>query len=233
MGFGLLFSGYFITELMSFHSFGYLTRLVGFIIMAIAAKKLAAYERTFSFVGIAACVMTAISLLGTASGISGILYNNFIIDAPLFSSTAQMIYNHTENVLDLIFNLLLLWAIRKISLATDIEKNAYAAARNSVFLIIYYAMYYIAFLPFEFAADYVRYFSAPVMLLYIVCLILNSILIYSSYAKICDEGDVDMPRKPSRFEFINKIREESDRRESRAIESTKEYIEKKKEKKRR
>lgn len=228
MGFGLLFLGYFIAELMSFHSFGYIARLVGYILILIATKKLSSYERAFRYAYLASFLMIANALFATAIGIGGILYNNFIIDAPIFSGVQEVAYNHIDNLFELIFHIILLIAIRKISISAEVDKNAYAAARNAVFYGIYFIMFYISYLPFEFTADYVRYFSFPVILLYVVCLVLNVILIYSCYAKICDEADLDMPRKPSRFDFINKIREESDRRENRAIESTKEYIEKRK-----
>ena len=43
---------------------------------------------------------------------------------------------------------------------------------------------------------------------------------------ICPEGEEDMHRKPSRFEFINKMRQKQDEREQAAIDSTKAYLEK-------
>ena len=56
--------------------------------------------------------------------------------------------------------------------------------------------------------------------------VLNSFLIFKCYAMICPEGEEDMHRKPSRFEFVNKLREKQDEREQRAIESTKQFFEK-------
>ena len=47
---------------------------------------------------------------------------------------------------------------------------------------------------------------------------------------ICPEGEEEMKRKPSRFEFVNKMRQAQDEREQAAIESTKAYLEKKIEK---
>ena len=44
---------------------------------------------------------------------------------------------------------------------------------------------------------------------------------------ICPEGEEDMPRKPSRFAFINKLREKQDEKDEKAIQRTKEYVEKK------
>ena len=68
------------------------------------------------------------------------------------------------------------------------------------------------------AKEYAVYFSAPVLILYFVCIILNLVLIFSCYSRICDENDVDMARKPSRFAFVNKLRGESEQRQREAAE---------------
>ena len=68
------------------------------------------------------------------------------------------------------------------------------------------------------------------MILQVIYAVFNAFLILKCYAMICPEGEEDMHRKPSRFEFVNKMREKQDEREQRAIESTKEYFEKKLEK---
>ena len=57
-------------------------------------------------------------------------------------------------------------------------------------------------------------------------------LIFKCYAFICPSDDVEMKRKPSRFEFINKIRAKTDANEERAIEDTKKYFEQRAQKKR-
>ena len=128
-----------------------------------------------------------------------------------------------DMVNELIFHGALAWGIRAIAKETEEEKIAYAAVRNFVFLCVYYVLYGTALLPFDFVGEYIKVFSMPTMLLYLVCLVLNLILIFKCYMRICDEADVDMARKPSRFEFINKIREESDRREAKAMERSREY----------
>jgi len=229
MGFGLLFLGYFIAEMMSFHSFGFVARLCGYVIISVASKKLLRYERTFELTFVAALIMSFSSLFSTVAGIGNILYENFLISSPIVSGEMIAIHNHVDSILSLAFHFALLYAIRKISLVTEVEATAYAASRNFVFLVVYYVLYYVSYLPLDFAADYVKYFSLPVILLYIVCIILNLVLIFKCYANICDETDLDMPRKPSRFAFINKIREESDRRADKAIKSTQEYENKKRE----
>ena len=50
------------------------------------------------------------------------------------------------------------------------------------------------------------------LILSLATAILNSIMLFSCYGKICDENDVDMPQKPSRFAFVNRMRAERDER---------------------
>jgi hypothetical protein len=45
---------------------------------------------------------------------------------------------------------------------------------------------------------------------------MNLYLIFRCYAEICDQSDVDMERKPSRFAFVNNYRDEMDRRRAAA-----------------
>ena len=75
------------------------------------------------------------------------------------------------------------------------------------------------------------FFMTLLMIFQIIYAVFNMLLIFKCYAMICPEGEEDMKRKPSRFEFINKMREKQDEREQRAIDSTKAYLEKKKQEK--
>ena len=78
--------------------------------------------------------------------------------------------------------------------------------------------------------EYTKYFSGPVLILYFVWIIFNLVLIYSCYARICDESDVDMEQKPSRFAFVNKMRAESEERSRAAAERQAKYKEEKRKK---
>ena len=74
------------------------------------------------------------------------------------------------------------------------------------------------------------FFMTLLMIMQVIYAFFNVLLIFKCYAMICPEGEEDMQRKPSRFEFVNKMRKKQDEREQKAIESTKEYFEKKLEK---
>ena len=218
---------------MSVHQFGFIFRLIGIFIMLFGIKKLIQYNKAFYFAYRACTLMLLTSLALTVSGVYDILYELLIVNTRFLADDTKDLISGIDMVNELLFHGGLAWGIRAIAKETEEEKIAFAAVRNFVFLCVYYLLYGIALLPFDFIEDYVRYFSMPVVLLYFACIILNLILIFRCYMRICDEADVDMARKPSRFAFINKLREESDRREQRAIERTREYNERKKKKDRR
>ena len=94
-------------------------------------------------------------------------------------------------------------------------------------MCLYIILYVVTCLPFA----YTNYFGIPTLLAQFTYIILNLILIFMCYTRICDESDVEMNRKPSRFAFINKMRAELDKREEKALESQEQYIEEKRQKK--
>ena len=213
---------------MSVNSYGFIFRLIGFLLMLFAIRKLNQYNRAFYGAYAFCAIMVLSSLLLTVSGVFDVLYELLIVDRGFLTDDTKDLISGIDMVNELLFHGGLAWGVRAIAKETEEEKIAFAAVRNFVFLCVYYLLYGIALLPFDFIEDYVRYFSMPVVLLYFACIILNLILIFRCYMRICDEADVDMARKPSRFAFINKLREDSDRREQRAIERTREYNERKK-----
>ena len=217
MGFGWLFIGYFAATLMTMNPIGFLIRPVGYALMLFALHKLKDYHRDFWYSLYGSVAMLVLSLVLAVNGLLSLLSTNVV-----------QILGYVEMLGAFIFHAALLFAIRSIAKETEAEKISFAAARNFVFFVVYNLLYAIAFLPFAFAEEYAKLMSVPVILLYFACLLLNLILIFSCYAKICDVSDVDMTPKPSRFAFVNRMREESEaRRNQRAAM----YAERQKEKK--
>ena len=232
MGFGWLFIGYFITTLMSINVAGAFIRILGYGVIFFAAGKLNKYNRTFTYLQLATVLMLGVSVLIAAADISGFLYDEMLISANVFPQAFKNVMGIVETCASVIFNGAMLYAIRAIAIETGVDKIAVGAVRNFIFICLYLILNLIAYLPFAFAKEYASVFGLPVWLFYFTWIILNLILIYSCYAKICDENDVDMSRKPSRFDFVNKFRSEMDDKEQRAMERTKEYKLQKQEKKR-
>ena len=228
MGFGLLFVGYFMATFMSMSPLGgYLIRLVGYAIILLSALKLKRYNKDFQYLFIGASLMTLISVVIALS----IIFDD-ITTVSLFSENIKNIIGHGERIGYVLFTLSMCAPIRSIAKETEVEKIAVASVRNFIFTVMYFVLYLIAYIPLPFVNDYKKYFGTPVFVLYIVIIFMNLFMLFSCYAKICDESDVEMAQKPSRFAFVNRFREENERRraeaDARAAQKEKEKRERRK-----
>jgi hypothetical protein len=223
MGFGLLFIGYFIATLMSVHIYGAYVSLVGYGIVFIASVKLSKYNSSFRFLEAGAILMIVTYGLISASGIASFLYDEMLVSTKLLGDSFDSIMGKVEMAVSFLFVAAMLWAIRAIAKETNVEKIVYNSARNFVFLVVYYVLFLISYLPFDFTTEYIAAFGGFVTALNFVIIVLNLVLIFSCYARICDENDVDMAQKPSRFAFVNKYRAESERRREKAMKEREEY----------
>lgn len=233
MGFGLLFIGYFVATLMSINIAGAFIRLAGYGIVIFAAGKLKRYHGAFAYFQIASVGMLAVALLFAVSKIFDFMYAEMLIGTEVFPESFDKALAIIELCASLIFNGFMLYAIRALAIETEVSKIAVNAVRNAIFVALYFVLNIIAYLPFPFTESYASLFGLPSLLLYFVWIILNLVLIYSCYAKICDEDDVGMERKPSRFGFVNKMRAEFDAREKKAMEESAQYRREKTERKKR
>lgn len=218
MGFGLLFIGYFMASLMSLNYFGAAFELIGYIIILISALKLKHYNKDFRYLCFGACMMIAISSVLALADLSSWLYKEMFIASPFISDKFELVFSYISMGAVFVFSGTMLYPIRSIAKETGVEKISIGASRNFIFIVVYYILTLIAYLPFPFTADYIKYFGVPVLLFNFICIALNHIVIFSCYAKICDANDTEMLRKPSRFAFVNRFREESERRRAEAAE---------------
>ena len=241
MGFGILFLGYFATTMMSIPlsrmlpiDFGGVIKLVGYILIIIAAKKLSEYNLGFKTLIASSSLMAIISAVESIVDISVFLSDNQIAVLP-FSGVINYISNnkildYVSFVAVIIFVATLCVAIKQIAEDTGVRKIVVAATRNFVFYCILFVVQALSFMPFEWVTVYKPVFVAALLIIELLCWILNLFMLFSCYAKICDSGDVEMKQKPSRFDFVNKKREEQEAERQKILD---EYAEKtnKKEKK--
>ena len=232
MGFGLLFIGYFMTYLMSVSYAGYLIRFMGYALMIFAFAKLYRYNRSFKFPMYATILLLGVTGVGCYVEIGEFLYKFLIIDHFEVTESFKFALGAVDDLLVFLFQGCMLFAIRVIARETEAKNLPYLAVRNFAFICVYQLLLAISWLPFSFTEDYKKYFGMPIYLLYFAWIILNLVLIFKCYANICDENDIDMPLKKSRFAFVNKIREETARREQKAADDSVEYARQKLEKRR-
>ncbi len=219
MGFGLLFIGYFVATLMTMNAAGAFIRMLGCSIILIASTKLSKYNRSFMYLTLSSAAMIIISAFVAAADVTSFLYEQLLINTNPLSGAYANICSYINFAVSFVFNTALLYAIKCIATETQVHKNAVSAIRNWVFICIYYILAILSLLPFEFA----KYLNLPAIIIYLIWIVLNLILIYSCYARICDESDIEMAQKPSRFAFVNKMRAESERRQAEAAAKRMEY----------
>lgn len=229
MGFGLLLIGYVTVYLMTMNPLGALIRVAGYGLITYASLKLKKYHRAFSYLTVMSAVMLlpALALL-CADGVQ-YLYDLMILDRLWINETHTMIIGYVDQGLSFLFQTAMLFGIRCIAKETEVRKISNNAIRNFIFVCFYYFVYAISFLPFQGIRDTQLELGVIAWVSYLACLLLNLLLLFSCYAKICDENDEDMARAPSKFSWLNRLWAEFDRREEKAMRESAEYrLEKKK-----
>ncbi len=229
MGFGLLLLGYTITYILTVGLGNYLFAgmLIGGFIMFSALSELRKYCPAFLYALIADVLLVICSFYETAAFFDGA----FLLGLSIDSEYLHSIFDWIEFALNLLFNITLLYGIADLSKRVEYSEIGQKAYRNMVFVVMYNVLQVLMFIPGTVFQNDKAFFMTLLMIFQLIYAAFNFILIFKCYAKICPEGEEDMQRKPSRFAFVNKMREKQDEREQRAIESTKAYIENKNKKK--
>lgn len=219
MGFGTLFSFYIVSFILSFNSYGSLFRLVGYLGMLMGLWELQQYQKTFLYAVYTVPAMVAVAVYQSCM----LLESSFGISVPFVSETLTSVFGYADYAVQLIFHAALFYAVWCIAREIGLPKIMQGVARNAVVMALYYLMYLIALLPMEWVAVYRQYVGGIMILYPLLWAFLNVWLIYTCYKNICKEGDEEVPLRVSRFAFVNKIRQEMERKEQKGIEETIEH----------
>lgn len=196
MGFGLLLLGYFVANLMAFNRLGGLFRLVGYIIILIASKKLSQYNRSFIFLMICSGVMIAFSTLLAFRDVTAFLYEYALIPTQIFPSVTSDIFNAIRTFFDLVYTAVLCFSIKSIAKDTGSVKIAVAAVRNFVFFCIYFVLQitvWVAYISNNAALmSFVSSTALPLwmVLVNVICVVLMCWMLFSCCSGICDSEEV-------------------------------------------
>ncbi len=205
MGFGLLFIGYLLFFSFPFkETLNLPPDLFGFIITYIGIRSLAEYgcgwenlKRYYSVIFPASILNLTLQLVN----IFGML------------TEIREIWDYAYEALIIVYNLLLLIAIYKIAVETEVKSIQAKAKRNIILMVVYYATMLIISLPLPFIQDVYKHlevnfsFTLVLFIFNYLWRFLNLALIFSCYMWICQEGDEDMPEKERTF-FTKKHKEE-------------------------
>ena len=211
MGFGLLFFGYFAAFLMSLNSYGAVFALIGYYLMFTALQKLSEYKHSLIY-----CYppLSALTLCSVADTVN-LIFKLLDMTEPFGGTVISYIISLVSLASGLILHIFLLGAISGLGKDTDLPEIVGLTRTNLSSVSVYFILNIVVFV-LNLLNRPISWLMVLGMLLRIVYPLLVLSLIYKCFSKICAPEDVDMPVKPSRFEFINKIRE---RQEQKAEET--------------
>lgn len=214
--------GYAFAYLMSLNSFGFLFRLVGTAVMLAGTSRLMKFEKNFFYAHVSGILL---ALASVAETLSRLLLDYTSIEAVWLSEDLVTLLFTAFMIVCIPFHLLMYRAVRKISADVGIKGITSRSVKYEIFFCTELLLATVTYVAFLMKAKIVNYFyMAAVILLYVV-VILNITLFYSCYKDICEEGDEEAPRKPSKLPFMNKLFEASEEREKEIYEKTKAYAE--------
>ncbi len=221
MGFGYLFAGYlfFFNFLPFYHIY---TDIFGILLMMLGLSTLKQYANGFKNAFFAAFPLTVIALTSFVGRLGGLL--------SLFSFPNELtiVLATLTHITKGIFLWFTLSGIAEISTETSIPVLKLKALRNRIFTLVFYVCgTMLETNLFTHISVFLRYFTLFYMLFGLIYTFLNTKIFFESYIWICLEGEESMERKESRFGFINKLNEVSDRIEQKTLQrKEKERLEK-------
>ena len=190
MGFGWLFVGYFFAYVSSFSaelSFG---MLVGFPLMIVAFYKLASYQTAFRACFYYSFASLPFALYFGVFGISKLFQlsvGGIFLESGVFLAVIQwLLFAFSVGM-----HLLLLYAVAQLTGELALFSMRVAAWRNLILMMLYYFVDAVARLPF--VQPIAQYFVLPVILLRVVTILMNLLLIFDCYRKICSEEEKNKP----------------------------------------
>ena len=226
MGFGWLLCGYFATFMMRWHTYGYVAVLIGGLIMWTAATKLKDYCPSFALTEI--CSVVLMVLAG---------YDVFLLMAdtfawyPLVNVTVSTVVDVAQTVADLALQFCMLYSIWQLSKEVGVAK-IYGKVSYFMALFALCGVTQILLWVFPTAAKWQDGLVINLLLLLsLVGYLLCSWLLFKCYQYICPEGEeYGKERKPSRFAFINRMREKSWARDEAMFRQAQDFMRKGEEK---
>lgn len=230
MGFGILFLGYSIVTIFSLlGTYSFIGLLIGYFMMFMALSELRKYCPTFLYAIVASVMMIFCSFFECFEGIDTLFGLGMLSGAEIICG----IFEKAEFVLGIIFNLTLLYGIADLARRVDLPEIRTKAFRNMIFVGIYAGYQLFLLLPLKIIQRDQSFLMTLLMIFVLVYSLFNLALIFKCYAFICPQGEEEMKRKPSRFEFVNKLRARNDAKEQEMIDYYNKKIEDKKNSKKR
>lgn len=225
MGFGLLFFGYFAAFLMSLNSYGSIFALIGYYVIFTSLQKLSEYKHSITY-----CVPPLIALFFcSAADTVNLIFKSLDMSQPFGGTVISYVISLLSLTSGLIFHIFLLTAIAELGKDTELPEISGLTKTNTAAVSAYFLLNVIIFILNLFKLNF-PWLVVLTLLLRIIYPLFVLALIYKCFSKICAPDDIDMPTKPSRFKFINDIRERQERKAEETRAAREEILKNKKKK---
>ena len=225
MGFGLLLIGYMFAFVASAGMGNYLFAgmLIGGFLMYLGLCELKKYSPAFIFALVGSILIILCSFFATAVWLNSFLDLGWSISSDIWATA----FDWAKLIVNFAFNIAMLYGIADLSRRVEFPETREKAIRNIIFVGLFNAYQILLFFPIGFIQSDPSFFLTILLILRLLYTVLNAWLLFKCYAMICPEGQEDMPKKRSRFELVNKIRDAKEAKEDKAIEEMKGYYESK------
>ncbi len=232
MGFGLLLIGYVFAFVatVGMGSYAFAGLLLGSFLMYLGIGELKKYSPVFLYAYLGSVLIILCAFYESAVWADGFLSLGLGLNGALISK----VYYFIKLALEMLFNFAMLYGVADLSKRVDFPDTRKKAIRNMYFVGLFNICQIVLLMPIGFIQaqnEKNGFFMTFLMILELIYTVVNAFLLFKCYAMICPEGQEDMPRKPSRFAFVNKMRAARDAKEEKAIEDMKKYYEDKRNKK--
>lgn len=223
MGFGLLLIGYtfaFVAR-VGLGDYIFAGMLLGGFLMYLGLSELKKYSPVCIYPQILSILIFFLSLFGALIWTD----STFMLELGVGTEQNKLVYEWLKFILGLLFNVALLLGIIDVSNRVDYPETKTKAMRNLVFVGVFNIFQLLMLFPIPFILSDKGFFNTLLLIIQLIYTLANAFLLFKCYAMICPAGQEDMPRKPSKFAFVNKIRAIRDAKEEKAIEDMKNYYE--------
>ena len=225
MGFGLLLIGYVFSfvALPGLGGYAFAGMLIGGFIMYLGLCELRKYSPVFIYALIASILIIICSVFKCGVWLNGWLD----LGVGLFGEGVGPVLDWIKFILYALFDFSMLYGIADLSSRVDYPDTRKKAFENMVYVGIFVVFQLIMLMPFvdKVGDENMGVLMTLLVIVQVIYTLFNAFLIFKCYAMICPAGQEDMPRKPSRFAFVNRFREIRDAKEEKAIDEMKNYYE--------
>lgn len=207
MGFGTLFTGYFLLLNVTLFS---ITDIISALVMALGLFKLSSVNKSFGRALLFSYVFAAVGIFE----LTGELIRMFdpTLNIELFVTVTSMVRYILVGILTLYILLGIIDIAKEVDLPVLVKRGKILIPLT----FIIYPILAILSIPNLFGDTKVLQIISFSALIFLFCKIIAMLVtIYSAYMQICmPEDNIDKGEKPSRFGFVNRYREHKAEKEA-------------------